>query len=233
MLGRGARTLRDQARDQPADAARWQFAVAAVEQAEAALGREGDGHRELATLRTEIHAEADAAERDRTLLDRLADIRSTRPEDSDNSATDLSYAVAFRESGLDLDALSPAEAVTRIRARSQPVALALAAALDDWAAVRRERGRADHEWRRLVDIARGVDPDTERDRLRTIFAKDDLKASLEPLRAVAQERRRSGLAGSEHRPARQNSRPRGRPRRGSRPPGSGEDQPPRRCLDQL
>ncbi len=232
VLG-AARTLRDQARDQPDDAARWQVAVAAVEQAEGALGGDGEANRELGTLRTEIHAEAGAAERNRTLVDRLADIRSTRPEDSDNSATDLSYAVAFRDSGLDLAALSPAEAVTRIRARPQAVALAVAAALDDWAAVRRERGRADDEWRRLVDIARGIDPDTERDRLRTIFAKDDLKASLDPLRALAQETDAGAWPVQSIDLLANTLDHAGDPGRGSRPPGSGEDQPPRRCLDQL
>ena len=76
---------------------------------------------------------AAAAENDRKLLDKLIDIRSAKADDRDGSATDAAYAAAFREAGIDVAALPPAEAGARIRARPATVAVALAAALDDWA----------------------------------------------------------------------------------------------------
>jgi serine/threonine-protein kinase len=182
-----ARALRDQARAQPGDLARWPVALAAVQQAEGVLGGDVESRRERNALRAEVKLEADAAQRDRTLLDRLDDIRSAKADDADRSATDASYADAFRYAGLDLAALSPDEAATAIKARPPAVALALAAALDDWAAVRRDRQRSVEEWRRLVAIARAVAPDVQRDRLRTIFSETELRASLEPLRALARE----------------------------------------------
>ena len=75
------------------------------------------------------------------LLDRLVDIRSARADDPDGSATDAAYADAFKEAGIDLAALPPAAAGEQIKARPPATALALAVALDDWAAVRRRRQR--------------------------------------------------------------------------------------------
>src|SRR5262249_49479661 len=53
---------------------------------------------------------ARAAERDRVLLDRLLEIRSAKTDDPDGTATDADYAEAFREAGIDVMALPPAEA---------------------------------------------------------------------------------------------------------------------------
>ncbi|HWE37391.1 MAG TPA: tetratricopeptide repeat protein [Isosphaeraceae bacterium] len=186
VLG-AARTLRNQALERPDDPTRWQVALAAIEQAEGALGGVAEARRELQALRVEVEAGADAARRDRTLLDRLADIRSTRSEDNQGTAADASYAVAFRDAGLDPDALPTAEAVALVKARPPALATAVVAALDDWAAIRRDRGRAGDDWHRLVAVARGVDPDPGRDRLRALFSKGDVSAGLGPLRALARE----------------------------------------------
>ena len=97
-----ASTLRDLARADPEDVARWQTALAAVKQAEGVAGGDAEALRQLAALRTEVQAGADAADRDRTLLDRLVDIRSAKADDPDGSETDAAYADAFREAGLDL-----------------------------------------------------------------------------------------------------------------------------------
>ena len=125
-------------------------------------------------LRARSQAGADAAERDRTLLDRLVDIRSAKADDPDGSATDAAYADAFREAGLDLAALPPAEAGARIKARPPAVALALAAALDDWAAVRREPATATRPgrsgWPRRPALA---DPDPWRNDLRAALTQPD------------------------------------------------------------
>ena len=89
--------------------------------------------------RKEPRRPPEPAESDRRLLDKLVDIRSAKTDDPDGSISDLDYARAFREAGIDVTALPPAEAGARIKARPAPVAAALVAALDDWAAVRRSR----------------------------------------------------------------------------------------------
>ena len=63
---------------------------------------------ELAVERQQAEAAAKVAERDRTLLDRLVDIRSAEADDRGGWGTDAAYAEAFREAGLDVAAL-PAE----------------------------------------------------------------------------------------------------------------------------
>ena len=52
--------------------------------------------------------------------------------------TDADYADAFREAGIDVASLPPAEAGAKIEARPSAVRVSLATAIDDWAAVRRD-----------------------------------------------------------------------------------------------
>ena len=92
------------------------------------------------TLLAQVAAEerqAQAAEGERRLLDRLVDIRSARADDVRGSVTDTAYADAFRGAGIDVTALPPAQAGAALRSRPR-VALALATAVDHWAAVRRD-----------------------------------------------------------------------------------------------
>ncbi len=180
-----ASTFRDLARANPEDMARWQSALAAVKQAEGVAGGDAEALRQLAALRVEVEAGAEAADRDRTLLDRLVDIRSAKADDRDGSETDAAYAGAFRDAGLDLAALAPAEAGARIKARPPGVALAIAAALDDWSAVRRglrgDRAGAN----RLAEVARVADPDPWRNDLRAALANADKDRRREALQALA------------------------------------------------
>ncbi len=110
-------TLRDQAAAHPEDVARWQVALAALEQAEAGAGGAEPARDRLLALRTEVQAGLDGAQRDRALLDRLVDIRSAKADDPAGSATDAAYADAFGEAGLALAAWPPAE----VGRRSRPV----------------------------------------------------------------------------------------------------------------
>ncbi len=130
-------TLQNQAVAQPEGIPRWEVALAAVEQADPA----GDPNTkaQLAALQKVIEAGLNAAQRDKDLLDRLVDIRSAEADDRDGSDTDAAYTDAFHEAGIDLASLPPAEAGAKVKARPPTVALALAAALDDWAAIRRGR----------------------------------------------------------------------------------------------
>jgi eukaryotic-like serine/threonine-protein kinase len=176
-------TLRDQALAQPEDGSRWQVALAAAEQAE--VGDDATAQDRLLDLRTEIQDGLDAAQRDRALLDRLVEIRSAKADDSDGSRTDAAYAEAFREAGIDLASLTPAEAGAKIKARPPSVAPGLTAALDDWAAVRRGRGKNAAGAAQLSQAARVADPDPWRNELRTALDQADKAARLTALQALA------------------------------------------------
>jgi serine/threonine protein kinase/Tfp pilus assembly protein PilF len=101
----------------------------------------------------------------------------------DNRWADASYAEAFREYGIDVDALEPAEAARRIRARS--IRIELAVALDCWADRRQKSllpskriwdgwpdqpdyspDASDSRWKRLVSVVRAADPEEWRDQVR-------------------------------------------------------------------
>jgi tetratricopeptide (TPR) repeat protein len=178
-----ALTLRAQALTHADDVARWQVALAAVDQADA--GGDGQAEARLVALRTEIQSGLDAARRDRGLLDRLVDIRSAEADDPDGSMTDAGYADAFREAGIELAALPPAEAGAKIRARPPSVALALAAALDDWAKIRRNRRTDAAGAAALSAAARAADPDPWRNELRTALDRSDKTDRLTALQGLA------------------------------------------------
>jgi eukaryotic-like serine/threonine-protein kinase len=89
----------------------------------------------------------------------------------------LDYPEAFRSYGIDMDALTPAEAAARIVAR--PIRVDLAVALDLWA------WRSRHNparWQRLREAAAAADPDPVRNRIREVTARQD-RATL---RSVAE-----------------------------------------------
>ncbi|HEX8203366.1 MAG TPA: serine/threonine-protein kinase, partial [Isosphaeraceae bacterium] len=161
----------------------WTEAVAAARRAAALLARgEGDSPtygRVQAVLtgltreRDVVVARARATERDRRLLERLAEIRSRTGDALDRTVAVADFAAAFREAGLDIDALSTAEAGARIAAR--PGVVELAAAVDEWIFWRRKLGDfagAQH----LVAIATVADPDPWRSRLRAALVKNDAEA---------------------------------------------------------
>jgi tetratricopeptide (TPR) repeat protein len=177
-------TLQGQALAHPEEIQRWEIALAAVERADPV----GDSNTKLRLvgLQEQITAGLVVARRDKVLLDRLVDIRSAEADDPGGSATDAAYADAFREAGIDLESLTPAEAGAKIRARPPSVALALAGALDDWASQRRRARPNDKEsWRRLSDAARVADPDPWRNELRTALDQSDKAARLTALQTLA------------------------------------------------
>ena len=176
VLGESA-TLRNLAVAAPDEPARWQTAVAAIKQAEGVAVNDRKAASQLSALRREVEAGAAAAERDRVLLERLVDIRSTRAEDSDDSNLDAAYEEAFRTAGYDLKT-QPAEAAgRRALARPRAVAQALAAAIDELAADRRDSGDDRADATRLFEVARVADPDPWRNDLRTSLLEHD-KAKL-------------------------------------------------------
>jgi tetratricopeptide (TPR) repeat protein len=125
---------------------------------------------------------------DLEMVVRLEDIRlrtrSTWKDSSfDVAGADQEYASAFRDYGIDVEALSPAEAGRQLQARA--VRVELAAALDDWAEARREVSRKeDRRWKDLLAVARGADGDELRGELRQAVERGDRKA-LEKLASAA------------------------------------------------
>jgi tetratricopeptide (TPR) repeat protein len=131
---------------------------------------------------------------DLAMLTRLEEIRldqsSVKGGHFDIAGADSAYAGAFREYGIDVEALSVEETGTRIRERA--IALHLAAALDDWALARETRekqgsldgGQTTKEpaaWKRLLEVARVADPDPWRGSLREALANHKRGADLEKL----------------------------------------------------
>ncbi len=176
-------TLQGQALANPEEIPRWEIAMAAVEQADPA----GDPitRAQLASMQKAIEDGLDTARRDKSLLDRLVDIRSAEADDRDGSETDGAYTVAFRDAGIELVDRPPAEAGAKIKARPTSVALAMAGALDDWAAIRRGK-RADAAGAaRLSEAARAADPNPWRTELRNALDQSDKAARLTSLRTLA------------------------------------------------
>ena len=123
---------------------RWSEALEAAQHAESLL--------QLAVGSPDLRQRLQRMVTDMNMLRGLEDIRleqtATKDDSFDMSAADPLYAAAFREYGVDVENLEAGEAGERIRAR--PIYLELAAALDDWAHVR--RGSVQGEARRAGRI---------------------------------------------------------------------------------
>jgi tetratricopeptide (TPR) repeat protein len=160
------------------DQEKWGAAREVAKQAEALLGRGGGGEERRRRVR-ELLADLEMVERVEEIRLQQAELRDER---FDLPGADSSYAAAFREYGLDVESLTPAEVAARIRKR--PIQGKLVAALEDWAFVRRDGGIGDAAaWQRLLEIAQLADPDPTRSGLRDALRDQDVKA----LKAVAAE----------------------------------------------
>jgi tetratricopeptide (TPR) repeat protein len=153
------------------DQGRWAEARAVAERAEARLGRGGpaDLRRRLEQVLAELH-----------MVDRLEEVRleqsAVKDDRFDAFRGAALYAAAFRNHGLDVEALSPAEFARRVA--SSPIREPLATALDNWA---RALPRTDTDRRqRLLAVARLADPDEWRNCFRdsTVYQN---RAALEEL----------------------------------------------------
>ncbi len=144
-------------------------ALAAARQAEGLLAAAGND----AGLLTEVDRRLREIEFV-GLLERIRTPENTAQERlSSRARADDRYAKAFRDLGIDVDALDPDEAARRIDERPalKPYLLA---ALDDWPGPRRQARPDDPAAvRRLLDVAGRVDPDPWRNRLRDATARED------------------------------------------------------------
>jgi tetratricopeptide (TPR) repeat protein len=151
---------------------RWPEALAAAERAAAALAA----------------GEVDPATRDKVRaavanLDMVRQLEEVRLLGSELTADrrfahddDVAgrYAAAFRDYGVDVEALPAEEAAAWLRERPA-VAVPLAQALDDWANHRR-RAKDEDQARRLWALAAAVDPDPWRANLRQALAAKNVEA---------------------------------------------------------
>jgi tetratricopeptide (TPR) repeat protein len=156
---------------------------------EVAIGEDGNAQARLrlGDLRREVEIGIAAALRDREWLDALAEIRSGHLGVK-SGVTDTAYAEAFRRAGIDLDALNPAEAAERLRARPAAVVLQVLPYLDSWSLVRRNDEQPAERWRRPLAVARAADSDGYRNRLRALVERPDGQNQGAALRALYQDR---------------------------------------------
>jgi tetratricopeptide (TPR) repeat protein len=176
-------TLHRQAFEHPEEIQRWEVAMAAVEQADHAGAPNATA--QLGSLQKKIADGLESARRDQVLLDRLVDIRAAGADDEDCSITNREYADAFMEAEIDLAKLSPEQSGAKIKARPPTVALALAAALDDWAGFRRRKLHDAAGATRLSAVARIADSDPWRNELRTALDQSDKAVRKTALEALA------------------------------------------------
>jgi serine/threonine protein kinase/Flp pilus assembly protein TadD len=100
---------------------------------------------------------------------------AARDASFDAPAADEDYEKAFTEFGLDLLNLPIAQAAEPLQDRE--IRVELAAFLDHWAVVRHEaRGSQSPDWKQLHQLARQIDPDEGRERVRDALARRDWKA---------------------------------------------------------
>jgi tetratricopeptide (TPR) repeat protein len=153
---------------------KWPEALEAIRRADAAMA---SGEAYPATAER-VHQRLKELE----FVDRL---ERTRIESSVGSFSiaiaEREYARAFLDFGVDVNELPVEISIGRLKTRPA-LTFVLAAALDDWAFDRRLLAESDvGGWKRLVTVARGIDPDPLRDQFRAAWgrpiaeAHDDLR----------------------------------------------------------
>jgi serine/threonine protein kinase/Flp pilus assembly protein TadD len=125
----------------------------------------------------ELHRRVEERLADLEMVARLEDIRLrtlSKLKDGvfDHAGADREYALAFRDYGIDVEALLLADVGSQIEARA--IRVELAAALDSWAMARNAMSKGqDLKWKQLLAVARGADGDPERCRLREALERRD------------------------------------------------------------
>jgi serine/threonine protein kinase/tetratricopeptide (TPR) repeat protein len=136
---------------------KWLGALEAVKRAEGIVAASNSS--------LQLQEQVRVQRQDLEMIDRLEDIRlqssASKGMHFELGLRDQAYAQAFRNYGIDVLTLDPADAGERLREKS--VHVQLAAALDDWAVVRKGPGTSSKE---LLAIARVADSDPWRNQLR-------------------------------------------------------------------
>jgi serine/threonine-protein kinase len=189
---REASLLLGRAKASPEDELTWAEATQAATRAEALLNRPEVGAelrreiRDLVWISAQERHDTKARSKDRRMLARLAAIHTDIDLDLDFGRADREHVTAFRDYGIDVDQLQPAEAAARI-SESQ-IAAELADVLDQWTFIRRMRNSP--RVRHLTLVAKAADPDPWRCRLRDALELADTdqnsaRAAFEELDASA------------------------------------------------
>jgi serine/threonine protein kinase/tetratricopeptide (TPR) repeat protein len=109
--------------------------------------------------------------KDHEFIDRLERIRMLQTAwvgtSFDYAAANREYGLAFREHGVDVDESPVEAAIEKLRGRPA-LAVPLGVALTDWAMARSSVLKDASVAEPLIAVARGIDPDKLRDRLRAI-----------------------------------------------------------------
>ena len=145
---------------------RWPDALSAAKRAEGLLvdGASPDLRQHVLERRKDLE-----------MVLKLEELRLKRTG-ANGEEVDQGYRKAFRELGIDVDAVEPEAAAERIQARS--VRTQMVVAMDTWARMRQclvKRGE-DNGWRRLFAVAQSADGDEWRGRLRDAVTQSDLKS---------------------------------------------------------
>jgi serine/threonine protein kinase/cytochrome c-type biogenesis protein CcmH/NrfG len=178
-------TLREQARNLGADPLPWRETLAAADQALTSIGdlATTEPGRRLSSLRDTVVEEEKQAAREKTLLADLKVIRSNRGRDDTDPNRD--YPEAFRRYGLNLVSTSQEQSVARLKDLPEVIRREIVTFLDDWAASYKTVEGAKSV--SPLALAKGLDPNEDRNRLRTLLEKEDLEGDAETLRALAKQ----------------------------------------------
>jgi tetratricopeptide (TPR) repeat protein len=144
---------------------KWPEALAALMRSEATLTASAAGGALRQRLEEAIHDLMFVCELDSIRQDSALSIEGS---DFDTRGAAQRYPRAFRFFGVDVEQLPTETAVAALRERPA-LAVPIAAALDGWVDVRRALGEGESKWKPLVEVARGLDPDPLRDRLRALW----------------------------------------------------------------
>ncbi len=164
--------IRDQAAADGADPARWRVALDAADQALSSMGglSASEPGRRLAALRKRMAEDQAQAERDRKLIDELTNLRTYVASvswENDPSVANRRLTRAFKRYGLDLEAMPVRDAVARLKSRPLTFVREVVGGFDHWLMFRREIKGGPEKVQRLIELANGLDPEAERNRLRT------------------------------------------------------------------
>ncbi|MBS0265813.1 MAG: tetratricopeptide repeat protein, partial [Planctomycetes bacterium] len=182
-------TLQQQAESEGAESASRREALVAADLALKDLGDLAPSERgqRLKTLRETLAEQQTQAERGKKLV---AELTTIRPE-SDSpghqvSDLDREYDRVFQSHGMDFSTLHAAELLPAIREFRGPVVRAIVNHLDRWLVLRHRLAAEDTgRLARLLEVIQGLDPDSERNQLRSMLLNQDLQPFLNSLQQKA------------------------------------------------
>jgi eukaryotic-like serine/threonine-protein kinase len=143
-------------------------------------------HRRMQGLSEGVKAEAGEARVDEALLNDLAAVRAAR---NDNPHYDGSseYGRAFQNREMPVQIGDPASTAATFRNRPRLVAVQIASYLDDWTLLVRDTRGASNQADRITALARALDPDPWRNRLRDAVSLPDRGAQRKAVLRLAAE----------------------------------------------